>query len=275
MSTSPGFHRPHTLEQALALKARLGASAAWLGGGTLLNSLRTPRPVDHVIALDALGLDGVRREAETLVLGAGLTLQGLLDCEEAPAMLRTACGHVHNRSVRNAATLGGLLGSRQPWSDLLPALIALEATVEVATPGGTIRRAVLDDFYEPRPGSLILAVHIDRDVTGRRGAVGQQSRAANDHATVAVAVTLGLRDGAIADPIVAVGGVGLAPSRLERVEQALAGAPPPDRAWLEALVAESVDPAGCVRGGPAYKRQLAAALTAQAVLEAASSTGGA
>ena len=50
------------------------------------------------------------------------------------------------RQVRNRATLGGNLGSASPIGDLLPVLMALDATVHVVGPAGE-RALPIEGFF--------------------------------------------------------------------------------------------------------------------------------
>jgi len=77
------YHRPKTLEEALALLTQPDARP--LGGGTLLShtstSLSAGGTTDSVEAVDLqlLGLDSLRVNGNSLELGATLTLQALKD----------------------------------------------------------------------------------------------------------------------------------------------------------------------------------------------------
>ena len=70
-----------------------------------------------------------------------------------------------SRLIRNGATLGGNLGTASPIGDAPPALLALEATLVLAGPGGEREVALADYFTGYRqtakqPAELIRAVRI-------------------------------------------------------------------------------------------------------------------
>lgn len=265
MASVRHFHRPGTADEAVSLKAMLGARAAYLGGGTLLNSLRAPPGIEHIISLDRLDLPHIERTNGELVLGARCTLQELLESELVPPQIDAACRHVQNRSVRNVATIGGHLGARQPYADLLPILVALEATVHMAGADPLPLPAWIE---APPTHAFVTALHVSTAALDRRWAVGCQGRGHGDHSTITAACTLRLERGVIEDPIVAMGGVGCPVGRLRRVEEAIVSGVPPTRDALEAWVCRSVDPAPTVRGTVEFKRHLAGVIGANVVLDA-------
>jgi len=57
------FHRPGSVREAVALMRKLRGRAAFLAGGTSLNSLEARVHPEHAISLDGLGLDRVERRA--------------------------------------------------------------------------------------------------------------------------------------------------------------------------------------------------------------------
>ena len=263
------FHRPATVQDALAIKREQGDNAAFLSGGTLLNSLDRPSEPGHLISLDGLKLDAFDRADGHLRLGAGLTLQRLLDTADLPGALRDGCLSVENRSVRNMATLGGYLGGADSTRDLLPILVALEAWVETA---GRDDVALLD--YLAAPGALVTAIRIPLESFDRSWSLARQGRTGSAPAAITAAATLD-RDGDLAvDPILALGGVADTVVRLPAVEAALHGQPLLDSDGLEELIATHVFPQADIKGSSAYKRHLAGVLGAR-VLRAAFAQGGA
>lgn len=120
-------------------------------------------------------------------------------------------------------------------SDLPVALMALNADVELAAPGGGTRRLPLAEFYRlpgdtPQietalsPGELIQKVHVPASQTARNSCyLKVRDRTSFSFALVSAAVGLDVANGAIRDARVALGGVGPMPWRLPRVEAALRG----------------------------------------------------
>ena len=61
------FHTPATVREAVGLKRRYRARAAYLAGGTWLNSTESGGPPEHVISLARLGLDRVETKPGRVV----------------------------------------------------------------------------------------------------------------------------------------------------------------------------------------------------------------
>ena len=148
------YHRPQTLEEALALLAR--PQALPLGGGTSLS--RGPADALEVVDLQLLGLNSITRKGNELEAGATLTLQGLLESELCPPGLESAIKLEAPLNIRNSATLAGTIVSCDGRSPLVTTLLALDARLETANPqaGSTSLGAYLPE----RPRSLILRIMI-------------------------------------------------------------------------------------------------------------------
>ena len=128
------YHRPTRLEDAMSLCAQ---GVALLGGGTRL--LATPAELPNVLDLSALGLEAIRTEEEDLVFGGMTTLQEVIESPLAhPAtagLLPAACrAQSVSRMVRGMATLGGESVHGDPDSEVVAALLALNAVYVIAHP---------------------------------------------------------------------------------------------------------------------------------------------
>jgi xanthine dehydrogenase YagS FAD-binding subunit len=152
-------------------------------------------------------------------------------------------------------------------SDMPVALMALDAQVELAAPGGATRRLPLAEFYRPpgdtprietalQPGELIVKVHVPGGAAAQNSCyVKVRDRTSFAFALVSAAVGLDVANGAIRDARVALGGVGPMPWRLPGVEAALRGQRLAT-ATLETAAARAGD--GAVgAGGNDYKIELA------------------
>jgi CO/xanthine dehydrogenase FAD-binding subunit len=127
------YHRPTTVEAALALLTRPEPPTLPLAGGTALVS-KTPAPV-AVVDLQALGLDTFQIQGNSVFLGATLTLQSLLDrlsqagahAEGLAVGLKKAVLHEATYNLRMAATVAGALVAGSGRSPFTTALLALDA----------------------------------------------------------------------------------------------------------------------------------------------------
>ena len=145
------YHRPMTLEAAQEYLDELGDEASLYAGGTellLLMKLGLAAP-GHLIDLKHIpSLARVEIEKDTLVLGATATHSRLA----ADPRVRAACpalaqvfGALANPRVRRAGTLGGNLSFGDPQSDPGTILLALGASVELAS-SARVRSVPLEDF---------------------------------------------------------------------------------------------------------------------------------
>jgi xanthine dehydrogenase small subunit len=262
-----GFHRPATIEEAVALKLRLGPRAVFLAGGTDVNA-RSSRPApEHVISLQSLPLRAVRLGEAGLEIGACCTIQDVLTARQTPPCLRAAARHIVNRNVRNLATIGGHLALNKSCADLIPILVALESSVRLADADGA-RELPLLEYLQGGRVELLTHVLIRAERLQRAAAVRNYSRSANDISIVTAAAVLDRDGDEVRDPAIAVGGVAEHVVRLPTVESALDGAALPEREKLEKLVQDSVKPISDLRGSAEFKRRVAAYMVAATVYEA-------
>jgi len=121
------YHRPKTLEEALTLLAQPNRTP--LGGGTLLSHLKA----DSVEAVDlqSLSLDTLKKQGNTLEIGATVTLQQLLESEHCPEAWKPALRLEAPLNIRNAATVPGTLVACDGRSTLATVLLALDAKLEI------------------------------------------------------------------------------------------------------------------------------------------------
>lgn len=277
------LHRPTTLAEALALKARLGDAAAFHAGGTELLVALKARVLryEHVIDLKQIvELRGIRlRSDDTLSIGALCTHHAIANDptvrERLPGYAELS-EQVANIRVRVAGTLGGVLCFAEPHADAPTMLCALDAWVVLAGHGGErevpSRDFHLGEFATVRhDDELLVSIEVAPQSPGTRSAYrcfGHTERPAVGVGAVWSVDNpqrLSLWAGALT----------AAPVRLERAEDAAAALDPdlPGGAVLErlqpAIAADAQDIAthDDLHGGADYKRHLVTVL-AQRALEA-------
>lgn len=186
MPTRPAeYYRPANLADALDLLAN--PDAAPLAGGTRL--LQGDIAVQIIVDLQALGLNQIERAEGVLRLGARVTLRQLIDEPQirgsAAASLRYAAHMAGPNTFRNAATLGGIIASREPDSELLALLLALGTRLRMADQEEDMRLA---DYLSPkeRPAGLITEIVIPWE--DGRARIERVARTPADTPIVAVAV---------------------------------------------------------------------------------------
>jgi xanthine dehydrogenase YagS FAD-binding subunit len=162
-------------------------------------------------------------------------------------------------------------------SDVAVALVAFDAVVSTVGPGGA-REIAVDDFYrEPGDtpdvehpldhGELIVAIDLPPlDVARRSSYRKYRDRQSYEFALVSVAVAIDVRDGAVAEVRLALGGVGTKPWRARRAEARLLGAPANAEAFADAAAAELS--AAVPREHNAFKVELAQRAIVRALTDA-------
>ncbi len=161
MTLIQAYHRPHSVEEALALLARPSIITAVLAGGTHLTA--HTENVDEVVDLQAIGLDGIDWTGSQMTVGAMTRLQTLVETADAPALLRQAAHREGPNTFRNQATIGGVIAGADPESELLAALLVLEAEVTVQTLAGSRTLALsafLPDVRAALAGGIITAISL-------------------------------------------------------------------------------------------------------------------
>lgn len=138
------FVKPSSLDEAVAALADEGAQPL-AGGQTLLASMKQRlNAPDTLVSLRAIPeLQGVRREGDTLVIGAAATHARV--AAEAAAYypgLAALAGQIGDPAVRNMGTIGGSLANNDPSACYPAAVLGSAATVV------TNRREIAaDDFF--------------------------------------------------------------------------------------------------------------------------------
>ncbi|WP_183092177.1 xanthine dehydrogenase small subunit [Nocardioides stalactiti] len=237
----PGFARPATLAEALALLGEPGAVP--LAGSTDLGveaNLRGARP-GLLVAIDHLAeLRGVTQGPTHVEIGAALSLTEVeRRLEGAVPLLDAVFPQFASRLIRNGATIGGNLGTGSPIGDLPPALLALDATLVLVSAGG--RRTVpLADYFTGyratvlEPGELIAAVRLPLPLASMTAFHKIAKRRYDDISSVAIAIAVDVTDGVVARAAIGLGGVAATPVRATEAEAALVGLP-----WTADVVASA------------------------------------
>ncbi len=126
--------RSTSIEEAWEQRRREPHASRFLAGGVDL-VLYAPPGVTTLIDLSGLGIDGVRRDGDDLVIGAMATLTDVLESslvgKVADGFLPRVLQRVASPLQRNVATIGGAVVRAHPWSDVVPALLVLDARLDV------------------------------------------------------------------------------------------------------------------------------------------------
>ena len=278
------YHAPGSLEEAFDLLERYGDDARIIAGGTALILFMTQRLVqpDHLLALGKIpGMDAVAITGDGIRIGAMCTHRTVETSpvlQKAAPLLGATYRHVATTKIRNMATVGGGLVHADPNLDPPPSLIALGATVVLASASGRRSLPVEDfftDYYETvlEPGEILTEVIVPQKPANSGGSfIKFLPRTADDYATVSAAafLSLGPDGGTCADVRIGLGSVGMTPIRARKAEEVLRGRPLTPELLRQAgeAVQDEVDPMDDFRGSAGYKTQMAQVFTRR-VLEQA------
>ena len=146
------YHRPETVDEALALLAAHGPAAKPLAGGQSLipaMNFRLARPAVLVDLNRIAALASVREDTDDVRIGA-MTRQRTVERDplvrgRAP-LLTEALPHVAHAQIRNRGTVGGSVAHADPAGEIPAVLLALEARFDLRGPGG-IRTVPAERFF--------------------------------------------------------------------------------------------------------------------------------
>lgn len=285
------LHRPATLAEATELALRLGPGARFLAGGTdLVIQIRRGRIAPtHLIDIGRLpGLDRIEIGARECALGALATYRAI---ERHPALagelaaLAQAAGVVGGHQVRNVATVGGNIVNASPAADFVPALLALDAKLDLIGPGDATRTVALRDFVtgpgrtEAAPGEILTTVRFERPPAHSATAFLKEGRRkAMEISVVCVAacVTIDAAAGTFVGARIAVGAAAPRAFRATRAEASLAGRPATAETFRAAgtLAAADASPISDVRASADHRRHLVSVLVERALAQSVARISG-
>ena len=271
---------PESVADALAALADSDDAKVLAGGQSLLPILRMRlNAPEKVIDLGRItALRGVREDGDAIVIGAMTAYVDLLAdplVAEHAALLRAAIAEVADPQIRRRGTIGGALVHADPAGDVGAPALALDAELVITGSAGE-RTVAAADFFEDLfttavgEDELLTAIRIPKH-TGWGAAYEKFVRVAHQWSIVAVAATVRMEGGAIAEAKIGLTNMGSTPLRAAAVESALAGtaATAAAIAGACALAAEGTNPPSDLNGDADYRRHLAGVLTRRAVLAAA------
>jgi CO/xanthine dehydrogenase FAD-binding subunit len=253
---------PHSLDEALALKAERPDAVPIQGGTDLMVELNFDRArPEAILNLNEVAeLGGWSRDNGSVRLGSGLTYTEAMEDEVAELLpaLAEASRTVGSPQIRNRGTIGGNLGTASPAGDALPPLLVEGAEVELAKTGATRTVPLAEFLVGPKQNALaddelIVAVRLTPSKSRQTFMkVGPRN------AMVIAVCSLALAVDREAEEIrAAYGSAGPVP--------ALVTAPLAERESFPERVATAASPIDDVRGTAAYRRHALKVLTARAL----------
>ena len=270
------YHRPTTLEEALAVS---GVAGMRIAAGCTDLFPATDRPELGGPVLDITGIDalrGISRDRDHIRIGATTRWTDLIRADLPPAfdMLKQAAAEVGSVQIQNSGTVAGNICNASPAADGMPCLLALDAKVEIASRKG-LRQVPLSRFVTGvrrtalAPGELVTGVlvpHISAGGESRFLKLGARKYLVISIAMIAA--RLESQGGRITGAAIAVGACSAVATRLPALEAALTGRPAD--AGLAGLVtkeiiAPALSPIDDIRADAVYRTDAAAELIRRAL----------
>ena len=250
--------KPSSFEEAVKLKS---SDIYYLSGGTQINwtpaieerKIKGVPQIEKVILLKGILSSEIKKEGSALSIGAGVTLQEIIDNSDTPDALKKAAKYIASRNIRNMATIGGNIAANRADSYVIPCLIALKADVETADEGimcvekyvreektGLIKRIILP----PLDGVCV---------------VDAVCKSSGSYPSVTTAVMVSKQE-----VVIVVGCVSKHVVRLKKLEQSALNGSLSGDALAKAVEGE-VSPIGDLLGSAKYKKYLSGTMVAHSI----------
>lgn len=276
------YHRPESLDAALALLAEHGDEAKVLAGGQSLvplMALRMGRP-PHVVDIGAI--DGLADITVDESSGGAVTIGALVRHEQAKRsaeiarhapLIADTMPHVAHRAIRTRGTVVGSIAHADPAAEMPAVVLATDATMIARSAADGEREIAAADFFQ---GYLDTALRADEILTAVRfpawpstavGATVEVARRHGDYALVGVSVRLELDGDSISGAALAYFGAESTALRVTPAENALIGSPASSASFDAAaeIVTAELDPPADIHGTTAYRKHLAGVVTRRAL----------
>ena len=211
----------------------------------------------------------VNAQGEHISIGAAVSLtDAFAELQKHWPQLHRFASRFAGMPVRNSGTLGGNVANGSPIGDSMPLLIALGASITLASVRGA-RQMPLEDFYVGyrknllAPDELLTAIHIPKPIAQQKlSAYKISKRFDDDISAVCLVLNLVIADGAVQSARIGAGGVAATPARAVQTEAALIGKP-----WNHTTVRDAAstlqaefNPISDMRASGAYRREVLGAL---------------
>ena len=183
------YHRPDSLDTALALLAEHGDDAKVLAGGQSLLPTMALRlgPPEQLIDIGRVpGLDSIDVVDGEITIGALVrhaTAEGSADIADNAPLIAQAMPLVGHRAIRNRGTVVGSIAHADPAAEMPAVVLATGATMLAASQAGS-REIGADEFFE---GYLTTSLRADELLTGVRFPAWSANSAASSNCSCSTA----------------------------------------------------------------------------------------
>ena len=277
------YFAPKTLKEALTLLDKYQDECKVIAGGQSLLVLMKQGLVAPEYLIDIKGLtelNYIKSDAKGLRIGALTTHRAI----EKSAVIKRKCSvlaemeqRLASIQTRNWGTIGGNICHGEPAGDPAPVLIALNATLSLASVKGKRNMAVEDfslDYFETalEHNELLTEIQVPAAPPHTGTAYTKFNVIESDLATVGVAVSITLRsgDGVCQDVRIALGASAPTPMRAKQAEAVVKGKKITDNLLKEAgeIASTEAEPISDIYASAEYRRELMKVLVSRVGKEA-------
>lgn len=259
------YHRPDTVDSAIALLEERPGDRVILAGGTTLIPDEI-EPYSEVVDIQSLGFEGIERSGDRVIIGALTNVADLQDNDllldnKLDALIDAALDKP-SQLFRNQATIGGELARANARAEIPAVLMALGAELTVEGIGGA-QTINIDSLYgddgrlKLNDTDIIRSVEFDIPDDNERIFYDRLSRTENDISLVNCAFRGRYTGDGYDDVRVVAGAVDDAAVRLPEVEQFIEGLDrwsPDAEDQLDEILEETVHPPDDFRASSDYRR---------------------
>jgi CO/xanthine dehydrogenase FAD-binding subunit len=269
-----------SVEMAVASLAQAGDAKIIAGGQSLVPMLnfRLLRPSVLVDINRIPNLAYVREDGGVVRIGA-LTRHHQLETSPVIArhfpVLTEAMAHVAHLAIRNRGTIGGSLSHADPAAELPMMALLLDAELRVVSASGARAVAARDFFRDAlsvdlAEDEIVTEVVLPKLPPNTGWGFAEVARRSGDFALAAVAVTLTLSDGKIAQARIAMTGVAPTARRVTEAEMLLIGQRLDDGVDSDVIeaVRAATEPPTDLHASAEYRRHLVGVLAGRALAAA-------
>ena len=274
------FHQPETVDQAVKLLAD-DEDARCVAGGATLVAMMNAQLVEPSALISLRGISELKPIAQLddggVRIGAMARHRAIATFEgfdSGQALVREAAGVIGHPAIRNMGTIGGSISHADAAADYPAALVAADATIEIASAGARREVAASDffvDFLETalEEGEIVVGVRLPA-APGAASAYEKFARVDGDFATVSVAAVVSMDGNRCRNIHLAIGACAAFPVRVEGAEDVLKSTALSDDEINRAAepILAACDPVSDFRGSAEYRLALVPVLMRRAIATA-------
>jgi carbon-monoxide dehydrogenase medium subunit len=271
LSTEFDFYAPTGLSEALGLLDRHEGAKVLSGGMSMMPAMNLGilRPSVVVSFNHVQGLDYVEDAGDHLRIGCMTRHERVVSdplIKHHASVLSEAASRVGDVQIRHRGTIGGSVAHADPAADYLPALVALDATVKLASASGErlvkVREFFLDVMMTAlEAGEALVEIQVPKLPAGAKSAYVRLARVEGSFAIVNAAAVV-----ANGKPTIAIGGATPIPVLVDVDVDVSAGVSDAAKQSIsDAAFMATEDAHGDLSGSPDYRRAMARVYAVRAV----------